>query len=122
MVELSQKGAAVIDYPASQISWSVPQAEDEEYEQAYNKDVDGNVVYNSNMSVDERAQAACKAALGYLKKAGFKVKKGVITEVPENTRKKYIIYIPIFQESHEIFFTCIIYSVHIAVIFLFKYF
>ena len=94
MVELGQKGAAVIDYPASQISWSVPQAEDEEYEQAYNKDVDGNVVYNSNMSVDERAKAACKVALGYLKKAGFKVKKGVITEIPENTRKKYIIYIP----------------------------
>lgn len=94
MVELSQKGAAVIEYPASQVSWSVPQAEDEEYEQAYVKDVDGNVIYNSNMSVEERAQAACKAALGYLKKAGFKVKKGAVTEIPENTRKKYVIYIP----------------------------
>lgn len=94
MTELSQKGAAVIDYPASQISWAVPQSEDEEYEQAYIKDVDGNVIYNSNMSVEERAQAACKAALGYLKKAGFKVKKGVVTEIPENTRKKYVIYIP----------------------------
>lgn len=94
MVELSQKGDAVIDYPASRISWSVPQAEDEEYEQAYIRDVDGNVIYNSNMSVDERAQAACKAALQYLKKAGFKVKKGVVTEIPENTRKKYVIYVP----------------------------
>ena len=94
MVELSQKGAAVIEYPASQVSWSVPQAEDEEYEQAYVKDVDGNVIYNSNMSVEERAQAACKAALWYLKKAGFKVKKGAVTEIPENTRKKYVIYIP----------------------------
>ena len=94
MVEISQKGAAVIDYPAAQTSWSVPQAEDEEYEQAYMKDVDGNVIYNSNMSVDERAQAACKAALKYLKKAGFKIKKGTVTKIPENTRKKYTIYIP----------------------------
>lgn len=94
MVEISQKGAAVIDYPASRISWSVPQEEDEEYQQAFNKDIDGNVIYNSNMSVDERAQAACKAAAGYLKKAGFKVKKGVVTEMPENTQKKYVIYIP----------------------------
>lgn len=94
MVEISQKGAAVIDYPASQTSWSVPQAEDEEYEQAYMKDVDGNVIYNSNMSVDERAQAAGKAALKYLKKAGFKIKKGTVTKIPENTRKKYTIYIP----------------------------
>ena len=94
MIELSQKGAAQIDYPASQISWSVPQPEDEEYKQAYSEDVDGNGIYNSNMSVEEREAAACKAALGYLRKAGFKTKSGKITAFPENTGKKYTIYIP----------------------------
>lgn len=94
MIELSQKGAAQIDYPASQISWSVPQPEDEEYKQAYSEDVDGNGIYNSNMSMEEREAAACKAALGYLRKAGFKTKSGKITAFPENTGKKYTIYIP----------------------------
>ena len=94
MVELSQKGAAVIEYPASQVSWSVPQSGDEEYEQAYVQDADGKVIYNSNMNIEERSKAACKAALGYLKKAGFKVKKGKITKTPENTLRKYTVYIP----------------------------
>lgn len=94
IVDVCERGAAVINYPASYISWSVPQAEDEEYEQAYVKDVDGSIIYNSNMELSERSDAACKTALDYLKQAGFRIKKGKVVAAPENTTKRYIIYVP----------------------------
>lgn len=94
VVALYEKGSAVINYPASNISWSVPQVEDEEYQQAYVRNVDGEVVYNSNMETAQRSEAACKAALGYLKQAGFAVKKGKIVSAPDNTDTHFKIYVP----------------------------
>lgn len=94
VVALYEKGSAVINYPASNISWSVPQVEDEEYQLAYVRNVDGEVVYNSNMETAQRSEAACKAALGYLKQAGFAVKKGKIVSAPDNTDTHFKIYVP----------------------------
>lgn len=91
---LYEKGSAVINYPASNISWSVPQVEDEEYQQAYAQNIDGEVIYNSNMDTAQRSEAACRAALGYLKQAGFTVKKGKVVSVPDNTDDHYKLYVP----------------------------
>jgi peptide/nickel transport system substrate-binding protein len=93
VVELSEPGASVIDYPAAHVSWSVPQLEDEDYEQAYVKDVDGNVIYTGKMDLEERSDAACKAALGYLKQAGFKIKNGKVVKAGQAS-KRYVIYLP----------------------------
>lgn len=94
VVEIKEPGAAVIDYPAAHVSWNVPQLENEDYSQAYVKDIDGNVIYRGNMELEERCEAARKAALGYLKAAGFKVKKEKVVKAPENTSLRYVIYVP----------------------------
>lgn len=88
-VKIGEQSAKVIQYPASDTSWSVPQSANEEYMAAYGVDVDGNAIYNSHMNIEERSAAACKAALGYLKQAGFQVKRGQITSAPEETKRRF---------------------------------
>ena len=63
--------AAVIQYPISNTSWAAPKPADEGYQAAYSTDVDGNPIYTSSMSEEERYAAAREAAIGFFKKAGF---------------------------------------------------
>ena len=63
--------AAVIQYPISNTSWAAPKPADEGYRAAYSVDVDGNPIYDSSMSEEERYEAAKQAAIGYFKAAGF---------------------------------------------------
>lgn len=87
-------GAKMINYPAPDTSWSVPQSGDEEYAASFVTDPEGKVIYNSEMTSEERGAEACKAALRYLKLAGYSVKKGKVTDTPENTSKKFQILVP----------------------------
>ena len=93
-VELCTQTSKVINYPASDTSWSVPQTADEEYQTAYMTDVDNNLIYNSDMTVEERSKAAKSAALGYFKLAGYKVKKGKIISAPDGVTKEFKILVP----------------------------
>jgi peptide/nickel transport system substrate-binding protein len=63
--------AAVIQYPISNTSWAAPKPADEGYQTAYSVDVDGNPIYTSSMSEEERYAAAKEAAIGFFKAAGF---------------------------------------------------
>lgn len=63
--------AAVIQYPISNTSWAAPKPADEGYQAAYSVDVDGNPIYDSSMSEEERYAAAKEAAIGFFKAAGF---------------------------------------------------
>ena len=63
--------ASVIQYPISNTSWAAPQPADEGYKTAYSVDVDGNAIYNDNMTEEQRYAAALEAAIGYFKAAGF---------------------------------------------------
>lgn len=94
MVSTRVQGAKVINYPASDTSWSVPQSSDEEYTGAFVSDKDGRVIYSSEMNIEERRKAACKAALEYLKLAGYKVKKGKVVSAPERTSKVFRVMVP----------------------------
>lgn len=100
-VEIGQQSAKVIQYPASDTSWSVPQSINEEYAGAYASDRDGKAIYNSHMSIEERSDAACRAALGYLKLAGFKAKKGRIVSAPEGTETKFRLLLPESAKNDE---------------------
>ncbi len=95
VLDICNKGAKVIDYPASSTSWSVPQAGDDGYEQAYGRDADGGEIYSSSMTVDECMDAACQAALGYLEQAGFILRKGQVVSAPEDTDLRYTIHVPL---------------------------
>ena len=77
--------AAVIQYPISNTSWAAPKPADEGYMAAYSVDVDGNPIYDSAMSEEEKYAAAKEAAIGFFKAAGFTYDEaaGKFTDVEE---------------------------------------
>ena len=65
--------ADVINYPISNTSWAAPRVTDSGYKVAYSVDVNGNDIYTSGMTTEEKYDAALQAALGYdaFAKIGF---------------------------------------------------
>jgi peptide/nickel transport system substrate-binding protein len=88
------EGASVINYPISNTSWAAPQPTDEGYQLAYSVDVNGDPIYTSDMTMDEKYAAAEAAALGFFEAAGFTVEDGVVTEAPEDARLSYEVIVP----------------------------
>ena len=78
--------ASVINYPISNTSWAAPQPTDEGYKIAFSTDKDGNQIYTSSMSAQEKYDAALKASLGYFEAAGYTVTDGKITAAPSGER------------------------------------
>ena len=88
------EAASVINYPISDTSWAAPQKTDADYAIAFSKDVDGNDIYTSGMSDDEKDQAALDAALGFFEAAGYTVEGGKVTAAPEGASLEYEVWIP----------------------------
>ncbi len=90
------EAASVINYPISNTSWAAPQPTDPDYKVAFSVDVDGNDIYTSDMTPDEKYAAAQKAAIGFLKAAGytFDEESGKFTAAPEGAKLSYEIIIP----------------------------
>jgi peptide/nickel transport system substrate-binding protein len=86
--------ASVINYPISNTSWAAPQKTDADYAIAFSKDVDGKDIYTSDMTDEQKEEAALKAALGYFEKAGYTVKDGKVTAAPEGAKMEYEVWIP----------------------------
>lgn len=86
--------ATVINYPISNTSWAAPQSTDDDYEIAFSKDVDGNAIYTSSMSDEDKYAAAKEAALGYFEAAGYTVENGKLTAAPEGAEMEYEVWIP----------------------------
>ena len=85
------EAASVINYPISNTSWAAPQATDEGYKVAFSTDVDGNPIYTSSMTADEKYAAALQAAIGYFKAAGFTYDEATskLTAAPEGAKLSY---------------------------------
>ncbi len=90
------EAASVINYPISNTSWAAPQPTDPDYKVAFSVDVDGNDIYTSEMTAEERYDAALKAAVGFLKAAGFTFDEatGLFTAAPEGAKLAYEVIIP----------------------------
>ncbi|MCR5452032.1 MAG: ABC transporter substrate-binding protein, partial [Lachnospiraceae bacterium] len=88
------EAAEVINYPISNTSWAAPRPTDSDYQVAFSKDVEGNDIYTSDMSAEDKYEAAKKAALGFLEAAGYKVKGGKVTGAPKGAKTEYEIMIP----------------------------
>ncbi len=88
------EGASVINYPISNTSWAAPQSTDEGYKVAFSTDVEGNDIYTSGMTEEERYAAAKEAALGFLEAAGYTVTDGKVTAAPEGASLEYELLIP----------------------------
>lgn len=86
--------ASVINYPISNTSWAAPQSTDADYKVAFSTDVNGNDIYTSSMSAEEKYAAAKEAALGYFEAAGYTVSDGKITAAPEGAKMEYEVWIP----------------------------
>ncbi len=86
--------ASVINYPISDTSWAAPQKTDSDYALAFSKDVDGNDIYTSSMSDEEKDEAALTAALGFFEAAGYTVEDGKVTAAPEGASLDYEVWIP----------------------------
>ena len=85
--------AEVINYPISSTSWAAPQKTDPGYELAYSKDVNGNDIYTSGQTPDERYAAALNAAVGYLEAAGYTFTDGKATAAPAGASLTYTLSI-----------------------------
>ena len=85
--------ASVINYPISNTSWAAPSVTDDGYKVAYSTDVDGNDIYTSDMSSEDKYQAALQAALGYFEAAGYTVENGQVTAAPAGAKMEYQINI-----------------------------
>lgn len=85
------EAANVINYPISSTSWAAPQPTDEGYKIAFSTDVDGNDIYSSSMTTDEKYDAALQAAIGYFKAAGFTYDEatGKLTAAPAGAKLSY---------------------------------
>ena len=86
--------AAVINYPISNTSWAAPQPADDGYQLAFSVDVDGNPIYTSSMTDEEKYDAALQASLGWFEKAGYTVEDGKLTAAPDGAALEYTFWIP----------------------------
>jgi len=90
------EAAAVINYPISNTSWAAPQPTDPDYKVAFSVDVDGNDIYTSEMSPEEKYEVAKQTAVGFFKAAGytFDEEAGKFTAAPEGAKMSYEIIVP----------------------------
>ena len=86
--------ASVINYPISNTSWAAPRPADDGYEVAFSTDVNGNPIYTSDMTEDEKYAAAMQAALGFFEAAGYTIEDGKLTAAPEGAKLSYEFWIP----------------------------
>ena len=86
--------ASVINYPISNTSWAAPQPTDDGSKVAFSVDVDGNDIYTSDMTAEQKYEAAKQAALGYFEAAGYTVEDGKLTAAPEGAALEYELWIP----------------------------
>ena len=86
--------ASVINYPISNTSWAAPQSADDDYQVAFSVDKDGNAIYTSDMTDEQKYEAALKASLGFFEAAGYTVEDGKITAAPEGASLTYEFWIP----------------------------
>ena len=88
------EAATVINYPISNTSWAAPQTTDDGYKVAFSTDVNGQPIYTSGMTAEQKYDAALKAALGFFEAAGYTVADGKVTAAPEGAKMEYELLIP----------------------------
>lgn len=88
--------ATVINYPISNTSWAAPQKADAGYQVAYSVDVNGKPIYTADMVGEAKYDAALKAAIGFLKAAGYTFDEatGKFTAAPAGAKMEYELIIP----------------------------
>ena len=61
----------ILNYPYTSESWLSPNTGDEDYNRAYSDTIDGEEIYNDDMTDEDKRIAVKDAATKYLEKAGY---------------------------------------------------
>ena len=85
--------ANVIHYPISDTSWAAPRPTDEGYRRAFSTDPEGNPIYTTDMSDQDRYEAAKETAIQYFIAAGYTAENGVLTAAPAGAAMSYEVLI-----------------------------
>lgn len=83
----------ILNYPYTSESWLSPNTGDEDYNRAYSDTIDGEEIYNDDMTDEDKRIAVKDAATKYLEKAGYTFKDGVLESIPVGASKTYRIYV-----------------------------
>ena len=88
--------ASVINYPISNTSWAAPQATDEGYEVAFSKNAQGQALYTSTMTAEQKYAAALEGAKSFFIAAGYTWDEatGKFTAAPAGASLEYEAWIP----------------------------
>ena len=88
--------ASVINYPISNTSWAAPQATDEGYEVAFSKNAQGEALYTSGMTAEQKYAAALEGAKTFFIAAGYTWDEatGKFTAAPTGASLEYEAWIP----------------------------
>lgn len=81
--------ANVINYPMSKTLWASPKKSDSDYETAFSKDINDNLIYTDGMTEEENLIAVKEATLEYLQAAGYEVTEGVVIKAPKGASLEY---------------------------------
>lgn len=104
--------ARIVNYPVAAESWLSKNTKDESYETAYSKDLSDQAIYASDDELADKMDAAQKAALSYLKKAGYTVEGSKVTKSPKGAALSYTVWVangeknaiyPVLQKAMQTF-------------------
>lgn len=85
--------AYIIQYPCPAALWLCADKEDEGYSQAYNKDINGNIIYNETDDITKKYEDIKKAVLSYLEVAGYTINGMNVDSAPEGAGMEYSIIV-----------------------------
>lgn len=86
-------GTCIIQYPCSSASWLGTSKEDGNYSQAYNKDINGDIVYNEDDDITKNRDNVKKAVLSYFEAAGYTIDGMSVTDAPAGADIEYSIIV-----------------------------
>lgn len=86
-------GTCIIQYPCSSASWLGTSKDDENYSQAYNKDINGDIVYNEDTDITTNQDNLKKAVLSYFEAAGYTTDGMSVTDAPAGANTEYSIIV-----------------------------
>lgn len=86
-------GTCIIQYPCSSASWLGTSKDDENYSQAYNKDINSDIVYNEDTDITKNQDNLKKAVLSYFEAAGYTTDGMSVTDAPAGANTEYSIIV-----------------------------
>lgn len=94
----------VIHYPVPRMSFVSPSPDDEGYQTSFSTGIDGKNLYSEQMTENEKEEAARKAAVEYLVKAGYETDENgeVLTKAPEGASLSYSLLIQNSQAENKL--------------------